>query len=90
MKLTAKSSEVFDYVKSNGGHVSIDEICNAIGRASRSVGANVTDLQKKGLVEREKVEVEGAEKPVVYVNLTDAGATFVPSDDAEQFILVIW
>ena len=50
MKLTAKSSEVFDYVKSNGGHVSIDEICNAIGRASRSVGANVTDLQKKGLV----------------------------------------
>ena len=85
MKLTAKSSEVFDYVKSNGagGHVSIDEICNAIGRASRSVGANVTDLQKKGLVEREKVEVEGAEKPVVYVNLTDAGATFVPSEDAE-------
>jgi len=83
MKLTAKSSEVFDYVKSNGGHVSIDEICNAIGRASRSVGANVTDLQKKGLVEREKVEVEGAEKPVVYVNLTDAGTTLVPSDDAE-------
>ena len=81
MKLTTKSSEVFDYVKSNGGHVSIDEICNAIGRASRSVGANVTDLQKKGLVEREKVEVEGADKPVVYVNLTDVGATFVPSDD---------
>lgn len=83
MKLTAKSSKVFDYVKSSRGRVSIDEICNAIGRTSRSVGANVTDLQKKGLVEREKVEVEGAEKPVVYVNLTDAGATFVPSDDAE-------
>ena len=83
MKLTAKSSEVFDYVKANGGHVSIDEICNAIGRASRSVGANVTDLQNKGLVEREKVEVEGAEKPVVYVNLTDAGASFIPSDDAK-------
>ena len=83
MKLTEKSSEVFNYVKDNGGHVSIDEICNAIGRTARSVGANVTDLQKKSLVEREKVEVEGAEKPVVYVNLTDAGATFVPSDDAE-------
>ena len=81
MKLTEKSQSVFDYVKNAGGHVSIDEICNAIGRASRSVGANVTDLQKKGLVEHEKVE--GAEKPVVYVNLTDAGATFVPSDDAE-------
>lgn len=83
MQLTTKSSEVFDYVKNAGVHVSIDEICNAIGRTSRSVGANVTDLQKKGLVEREKVEVEGAEKPVVYVSLTDAGATFVPRDNAK-------
>lgn len=85
MKLTAKSSEVFNYVKNAGGHVSFDEICNAIPREKgpRSIVANITDLQKKGLVEREKVEVEGAEKPVVYVNLTDAGATFVPSDDAE-------
>lgn len=87
MKLTKMDSEVFDYVKANGGHVSIDEICNAIHRETknirRSIGANVTSLYKKGLVEREKVEVEGAEKPVVYVNLTNAGATFVPSDDAE-------
>ena len=83
MKLTEKSSEVFNYVKDNGGHVSIDEICNAIGRTARSVGANVTDLQKKSLVEREKVEVEGAEKPVVYVNLTENGKNFVPGDDAE-------
>lgn len=83
MKLTKMDSEVFNYVKNAGGHVSVDEIINAIGRKPRSIGANVTSLQKKGLVEREKVEVEGAEKPVVYVNLTDAGATFVPSDDAE-------
>ena len=83
MKLTEKSSEVFNYVKDNGGHVSIDEICNAIGRKPRSVGANVTDLQKKDLVEREKVEVEGAEKPVVYVNLTENGKNFVPGEDAE-------
>ena len=81
MKLTEKSSEVFNYVKDNGGHVSIDEICNAIGRTARSVGANVTDLQKKSLVEREKVEV--AEKPVVYVNLTENGKNFVPGEDAE-------
>ena len=71
MKLTEKSSEVFNYVKDNGGHVSIDEICN------------VNDLQKKSLVEREKVEVEGAEKPVVYVNLTENGKNFVPGEDAE-------
>lgn len=83
MKLTEKSQIVFEYLKNNGGKVSIDELANATGRSARSVGANVLDLTKKGLVVREKEEVEGAEKPVVYAILTDAGKTFVPSDDAE-------
>lgn len=87
MKLTDKSNEVFEYVKGNGGRVSVEEICAATGRASRSINANVNDLVKKGLAERDKVEVEveveGAEKPVTYVQLTDAGKTFVPSDDEE-------
>nr|DAV34206.1 MAG TPA: putative membrane-associated trancriptional regulator [Caudoviricetes sp.] len=83
MKLTEKSQIVFEYLKNNGGKVSIDELANATGRSARSVGANVLDLTKKGLVVREKEEVEGAEKPVAYAILTDAGKTFVPSDDAE-------
>ena len=83
MQLTAKSNEVFEYLKNNGGKVSIDELANATGRSARSIGANVLDLTKKGLVVREKEEVEGAEKPVAYAILTDAGKTFVPSDDAE-------
>lgn len=83
MKLTEKSQIVFEYLKNNGGKVSIDELANAIGRSARSIGANVLDLTKKGLVVREKEEVEGAEKPVAYAILTDAGKTFVPSDDAE-------
>lgn len=83
MQLTAKSNEVFEYLKNNGGKVSIDELANATSRSARSVGANVLDLTKKGLVVREKEEVEGAEKPVAYAILTDAGKTFVPSDDAE-------
>ena len=58
MKLTAKSTEVLNYVKENGGKVSIDEICTALDRGSRSVGANVTDLTKKDLAIREK-EVSG-------------------------------
>lgn len=81
MKLTEMSSAVLNYVKDNGGHVAIDEICTALDRGARSVGANVTDLQKKGLVVREKITVEGAEKPITYVNLTDDGASFVPSED---------
>ena len=85
MKLTEKSNEVFEYVKANGGRVSIDEIVNATGRTARSINANVTDLcgEKKGLCEREKVEVEGADKPITYVVLTDEGKTFVPSEDEE-------
>lgn len=83
MVLTSKSNEVFEYLKNNGGKVSIDELANATGRSARSVGANVLDLTKKGLVVREKEEVEGAEKPVAYAVLTDAGKNFVPSEDAE-------
>lgn len=83
MKLTEKSQIVFEYLKNNGGKVSIEELANATGRSARSIGANVLDLTKKGLVVREKEEVEGAEKPVAYAILTDAGKTFVPSDDEE-------
>ena len=81
MKLTEKSNEVFEYVKANGAKVSIPELAQALDRTERSVGANVTDLTKKKLAVREKVEVEGAEKPVTYVVLTEDGMNFVPSDD---------
>ena len=76
IKITEKSAEVFNYVKGNGGRVSVEEICEATGRAARSINANVTDLVKKGLAEREKAEVEGKEKPVTYVCITDAGKAF--------------
>ena len=83
MKLTEKSMEVLNYVRDNGGKVSIAELAGALGRTERSVGANVTDLTKKGLAAREKVEVEGAEKPVTYVVLNADGINFVPSEDEE-------
>lgn len=81
MKLTAKSAEVLNYVKSVGGKASIAELADALGRTERSVGANVTDLTKKELAAREKVEIEGADKPVTYVVLNDAGMNFIPSDE---------
>ena len=81
MKLTEMSSAVFNYVKENGGRVSIEELASALDRSTRSVGANVTDLTKKGLVVREKVTVEGAEKPVTYVQMTDEGKDFVPTEE---------
>lgn len=81
MKLTEMSNAVFNYVKENGGRVSIDELSSALDRSTRSVGANVTDLTKKGLVVRDKVTVEGAEKPVTYVQITDEGKDFVPTEE---------
>lgn len=83
MKLTEKSMEVLNYVRDNGGKVSIAELAGALGRTERSVGANVTDLTKKNLAAREKVEVEGADKPVTYVVLNADGMNFVPSEDEE-------
>ena len=84
MKLTEKSLNVFNYVKENGGRVSVEEICNALGLAARSINANVTDLcsEKKGLAIREKVAGEGEDaKPITYVVLTEAGKEFVPTED---------
>ena len=84
--LTAGEIEVFNYVKSNGGKVAIEEIASATGRTSRSIGANVTGLaggaklKDYALVGREKVAVEGEEKPVTYVVLTDAGKGFTPAE----------
>ena len=84
IKLTETSLNVFNYVKENGGRVSIDAICEALGLAARSINANVTDLSKKGLVIRDKVAGEGEDaKEITFVVLTDEGAAFVPATDAE-------
>ena len=82
IKLTEKSLEVFNYVKDNGGRVSIEELATGLNRTARSVNANVTDLcsEKKGLAMREKVTPEGEDaKPITYVVLTEAGQAFVPA-----------
>ena len=82
MKLTEKSMEVFNYIKENGGRVSVEELANGLGRTARSVNANVTDLTKKELAIRDKVKGEGEDaKDITYVVLTDAGLAFVPSED---------
>lgn len=82
-KLTSKSMEVFEYVKNAGGRVSVPELAQALGRTERSIGANLTDLKKKGFGEREKVEVEGEEKDVTYFVLNDEGKAWAPTADAE-------
>lgn len=80
MKLTEKSNAVFEYVKANGGKVTIDEIAQALDKTTKSINANVNDLVKKELVIREKVAGETPEdKEITYVVITEAGNAFVPS-----------
>ena len=84
IKLTEKSLEVFNYVKENGGRVSVEELAAGLNRTPRSVNANVTDLcsEKKGLAMREKVKGEGEDaKDITYVVLTEAGMAYVPAQD---------
>ena len=82
-KLTEKSMEVFEYLKNAGGKVSVSELADALGRTERSIGANLTDLKKKGFGDREKVEVEGEEKAITYFVLNDEGMAWTPTEDAE-------
>lgn len=84
MKLTEKSNEVFEYVKNNGGKVSVDELVEALGRTSRSINANVTDLTKKALCVREKVEAKSDdEKAITYVVITPDAEAILAAPDAE-------
>lgn len=80
-KLTEKSAEVYEYIKNNGGKVSVPELAAALDRTERSVGANLTDLQKKGFGAREKVEVEGEDKPITYFVLNDEGKAWAPTEE---------
>lgn len=83
MVLTEKTQSVYDYVKENGGRVAIEELATVLDRTSRSINANVLDLQKKGLAVREKVAGEvgedGKATTITYVVLTEEGKNFVPS-----------
>lgn len=82
-KMTEKELAVFEYVKNNGGRVSIDEIAEALDRTPRSINPNVNAFVTNGIAEREKVDVEGEDKPVTFVTLTDEGMAFVQAEDAE-------
>ena len=86
MKLTEKQTKVVDYLKANGGRVSMTELCAALNDDAKHLNPVITTLgvkgeRAKGLVDYEKVPVEGQEKPEKCVFLTDAGVNFVP--DAE-------
>ncbi len=81
MVLKEKTQECFDYIKENGGRVSTAELADALGVKINSITGRVNSLVKNGLAERVKEDVDGEDKPVTFVQLTEAGQTFVPSEE---------
>lgn len=81
-KLTDKTFEALEYLQAHGGRATTEEMRVALGcEKIASITGRVNSLVNHELAVREKVEVEGEEKPLTYVQLTDAGMNFV--QDAE-------
>lgn len=84
MKLTEKTFEALEYLQNHGGRVTTEEMKTALGcEKIASITGRVNSLVKNGLAYREKVAVEGEDKPLTYVQLTDEGINFVQSEDEE-------
>lgn len=91
-KLTPKTKAVLDFVRENdnGDGVLMTDIAEGTGLTVKAIGPIVwTSLKEKkdgsrpALVTYEKRNVEGQEKPVGYVHITEAGKTY---EDPEEDI----
>lgn len=83
MMLKEKTQECYDVIKAAGGRISTTDLAEELGVALNSVTGRVNSLVKNGFAVREKITVEGADKPTTYVVLTEAGMNYVPSEDEE-------
>ena len=84
MKLSEKTFEAIEYLQKNGGRATTEEMRVALDcEKIASITGRVNSLVKNGLAYREKVAVDGEDKPLTYVQLTDEGMNFVQSEDDE-------
>ena len=83
-KLTEKTYEALVYLQEHGGRATTEEMKTALGcERIASITGRVNSLVNHELAYREKVEVEGEEKPVTYFVLNAEGMAWTPSEDAE-------
>ena len=82
MKLTEKTFEELEYLQGVGGRATTEEMRVALNcEKIASITGRVNSLVKNELAYREKVNVEGEDKPLTYVQLTDAGLNFVQGEE---------
>ena len=81
-KLTEKTYEALEYLQKHGGRATTVEMMAALGcEKIASITGRVNSLDRNKLAYREKVEVEGEDKPLTYVQLTEAGMNFVQGEE---------
>ena len=85
MKLSEKTFEAIQYLQKQGGRATTEEMRVALNcEKIASITGRVNSLVKNNLAYREKVAVEGEDKPLTYVQLTEDGLNFVQSEDEED------
>lgn len=87
MAISANAKTVFEYVKNAGDkNITAADIATGTGLAPKTVNGVVTAaFQRKGLMERVPavIEVDGEQKQVKFIKLTDAGKAFEPDASNE-------
>lgn len=82
MVLKEKTQEAFDYIKNHGGRCKTSDIQAGLGLEKiASVTGRVNSLVKNGLAVTEDGGKTEDGKKITYVQLTDAGLNFVPSEE---------
>lgn len=82
MVLKEKTQEAFDYIKNHGGRCKTSDIQAGLGLEKiASVTGRVNSLVKNGLAVTEDGGKTEDGKKITFVQLTDAGLNFVPSEE---------
>lgn len=88
MAMKESTKEIFNYVKSmDGQNITAEDISKATGIPLKSVNGSIgLGFVKKGLMVKvpATIEVDGEQKEVKFVQLTDAGRAFDPDAPATK------
>ena len=82
--LKEKTLEALNVIKAHGGSMTTAELAEELGVAQNSVTGRINSLVRNEMAYREKVDVEGEDKPVTYVHLTDEGKAYEPAEDEDE------
>ena len=82
MKLTENQANGINYLRENGGKVSVPELAAGLDKTEKQIGGVRLGLVKKELITYEKVAGAGADgKDLAYFVITDKGVNYESIED---------